>query len=843
MCQDAIEYDLCSGSITPTISAGDPKAYYFTLPADAIVDINLSNTGNKELQYDFQQANCGQVFTSGTTSYLAQGDGVDISKIYSADTYFLGFNVGQVSTTIDLSICYDTNVSGGASEFVNANVGINERGVLYATDKNITTKLVNKPFGVRASYLDDSGNPAEYDGTFSNGKTVDMSVILSLATDSCTQLDVIGQLLIADGTYFTDTAADAIIVDYASKIRRFSMTSFDFGNLFRAASGLNCANSALTSSLCLVPACFNTIDNIKAVFPPAFYPEVNTCVNGDGTPGTLAPCDSNAYLGNCGGKQAGVTISPLIYNVDLGCAACLADAFEGEPCSEDNFAIRPDKFDVNITDGTTFKAEKEENFLFRAPDYNGDPSTDYNDTQDILTDGTTFYIDLNVSNSSACQIKNLTITPNVSFIDGIHQDNFSFNDIGDINMSIHETNGTEFAIVDNDDTPLEDRLIQEYNVSFTVIPHHFNIDANLTDHNSDNNFTYLHDINFYDSDDNYSMAAILTVDIQAMGEDDNITRNYMETCYAKDTNLTLGLGGTNITYPGSTQALTQFLYYNPVEDNGTANSGEGNYPLPAPIANTISITTLPIENIESTFPADAPDGNGTTHIEYKLNFDRTQNLVVNPFRMLLSDVNITETNTSDPVEGATGLLSDQNATLYFARTKSSRDFYDDVRDNNVTTPIYIVVYCDHGSTICSNFGINAIEGQTNEYEWWLSWYHNESNGDGNVTLEVGTITPSTGIGTASVDTDVTITSEGKDNTIDVRYLSGAKPMIVEIDLDETPSTDTNHWLIYNPNSAIGTPTPFYRVRFIGTSDWAGHGDTGHVVDSNVSIKKNRRLEW
>ncbi len=54
---------------------------------------------------------------------------------------------------------------------------------------------------------------------------------------------------------------------------------------------------------------------------------------------------------------------------------------------------------------------------------------------------------------------------------------------------------------------------------------------------------------------------------------------------------------------------------------------------------------------------------------------------------------------------------------------------------------------------------------------------------------------------------------------------------------------TNTWLIYNAESANSISDPFYKVRFIGTSDWAGEGDTGHVVDSNASTKKNRRLGW
>jgi hypothetical protein len=57
------------------------------------------------------------------------------------------------------------------------------------------------------------------------------------------------------------------------------------------------------------------------------------------------------------------------------------------------------------------------------------------------------------------------------------------------------------------------------------------------------------------------------------------------------------------------------------------------------------------------------------------------------------------------------------------------------------------------------------------------------------------------------------------------------------------STYTNEWLIYNANDPILTPSPFYKVRFIGTSGWAGYGDTGHVVETNASVKKHNRLEW
>ena len=63
------------------------------------------------------------------------------------------------------------------------------------------------------------------------------------------------------------------------------------------------------------------------------------------------------------------------------------------------------------------------------------------------------------------------------------------------------------------------------------------------------------------------------------------------------------------------------------------------------------------------------------------------------------------------------------------------------------------------------------------------------------------------------------------------------PKIIDIDFDSA----TNAWLIYNPDNPW-TPSPFYQVEFIGSAEWAGYGDTGHVVGGSSSRQKNRRLE-
>jgi len=332
-----------------------------------------------------------------------------------------------------------------------------------------------------------------------------------------------------------------------------------------------------------------------------------------------------------------------------------------------------------------------------------------------------------------------------------------------------------------------------------------------------------------------------------------------EKCYANETNITLVLNESNISYPGSIPALTHFLYYNPIEDNGTVD-GEGNYSFPTPITSPITISSLPIKNLTSSFPADPADadGNGTTHIEYKLNFDRKQNLLVNPFQLVMNEANITEMNVTnadgtprtldDLVEGDTGTLTDQNATMYYAKASSSKFFYEDIIEDTAATPITVNIYCDFNDyDDCEKIGINIDDGRIDDMYWWLSLGHNETaHDDGNITLKINlpnAIIEGNQADTPTVDTDVTVDNNGADDTIIVTSNASKLPMTVIIDLDESNPTDTNHWLIYNPYSASIAPTPFYKVRFIGDAKWAGEGQTGHVVDINASYKKSQRVDW
>ncbi len=829
-----------------------------------------------EITYFTVQATTGPSFQDNVTNYVE----VDALNPISGDHNT--FDTATINIT-------DQNLSGGTigGRYIKGG-SIEVSDILFgdrlnaqlqtkvASTENITIKTYFVNLATRApeDYL-----PPSYDPT-TNTNIIPVTVILKLADDDCTiasetYLSYDGSPVTAvfepDNDEFPDiknAGSDAqanpdtttfTMRNIGQRKARLIMKYVDINEKLDY-SGESCSVSNLSSNIKGLPQCIansggsTTFDNNKYinVFGIEAFIRCNL-LNGQ-------PCSS---------ENNGVGDDP--YDHEYGCYECTIGS-EGF-CSNDNFAIRPRAFDVNITNGDFFRAGKDYSLDFRGLTANtsipNETTLDYNETQippgstgtpdnngttpggiTATTESKTFSIDMNVTDNTNCQVKYLTNDPLVKFRDGLDIGPFKFDDIGNINFSMHETVGTEFAIVDENDTDVVQRLIQRYDVNFTVIPDHFDITATLTDQNNATNLTYLHDINEYDQEDNYTMASDLTIDIKAMGEDDNITSNYTEQCYAKNTDLTLGLNGTNIIYPGTTVPLTHFLYYNPVEDNGSINSGEGNYTLPAPVGNTIALPTLPIENTVSSFPENAPDGNGTTHLEYKLNFDRKIHLVVNPVKMELSDVNITEVDTtvvpSNIVKGETGALTGQNAHFYYARTRASKFFYEDISDANVNTPIIVDRYCDLGFATCDSLGIDTVNGQINEINWWLSPGHNTGNNDGNITLMKGAVLEGSSADW-SVTPTVNITANAIDQNIVVnRGTNPTLPLTVEIDLDTTNPLDTNRWLIYNPDTddiVQAPPSPLYKVRFIGTSGWAGHGDTRHVVESNASKTKNRRLGW
>jgi hypothetical protein len=401
----------------------------------------------------------------------------------------------------------------------------------------------------------------------------------------------------------------------------------------------------------------------------------------------------------------------------------------------------------------------------------------------------------------------------------------------------------------NNGTPSTPNLTEYTDINTMIYPYDFNLTGvqpqigPYTRSNTHAPFVYINTPPTQDID-NKDMSYNMNGRFFAAGYNDVLLTNFVDGCYADDVNMSL-----NFIYNSPEPATDQepYLSYS-LKDHHTYDEtdiyrpNDGVYDLEVG-TDTNNSTPFKILQAEEFFVKEM---NGSISMDLGYNFKRDYNKTLNPRYIEFKDFNITHAiNSNAPTNIYADLtddhkifgdkILDHNVTFVYGRAKPSQYLYDDVTEDFVDTPISVVVYCDQGPINCAAvYNItNGTFSQTDEYDWYLSLGHVTSQNDGNITLNA-----STG---ADVSSPFPINFINGVNAPDVRVSATAatRPLDVNITFVEP---DTNKWLIYNRDKNE-TPIPFYRVRFINESGWAGHGDTGHVVDSDTSTKKNRRLEW
>ncbi|EIF50965.1 hypothetical protein [Sulfurovum sp. AR] len=420
----------------------------------------------------------------------------------------------------------------------------------------------------------------------------------------------------------------------------------------------------------------------------------------------------------------------------------------------------------------------------------------------------------NLTNVSGCDISSdnhTNINNNLEYKDialRVHPYKFDLNGSNPINPNVGpytRTNGQTFVYIDTPPTMDENNTDMSYNMNGTFFAAGYNDIGSLS--------------------------------------------NFVTGCYADDLNMAL-----SFTYnsPEPSSSKTPFLSYS-LKDHNTTDKTD--IYRPVPVSGYLLDDHFEVGDHNSSTVPLIIDQNGTFFVKPMLgaitmdlgyNFKRDYNNTLNPRYIEFHDFNITyKTNPTNIKADLQSdhqifgdIILDHDVTFVYGRAKPSQYFYDDVTANFVDTPISIVIYCDQDPVTCSAvYNItNTTFGQTDEYNWYLSLGHVTNENDGNITLNA-----STGGSVSPTDpAAVAINDSGGVNDPDVRV--SATATIRPLNVDITFGADTNRWLVYNKDKNE-TPIPFYRVRFIGQSGWAGYGDTGHVVDTDASTKKNRRLGW
>ena len=343
---------------------------------------------------------------------------------------------------------------------------------------------------------------------------------------------------------------------------------------------------------------------------------------------------------------------------------------------------------------------------------------------------------------------------------------------------------------------------------------------------------------------------------RAAGFDDGNVSNFVNNCYAEDVNMSLYQSFQHAT-PGTTPNLTYDLVdYNISDITDVIRVREqGTFTFANDTASALPL--LPI-NITQRPVHFRKDMQGAITMDLGYNFDRSINTPLNPRRILMNDFNISyaispatvyfQMKTDHKIFGNRDL--NQSVSFLYAKAKPGKFFYEDITTTSINTPVSVVVYCDLGFTACQDrIRILLNDAGTNEGDWWLSLDHRTNNftdAHGDVILQTGAVTEGPGNPTVTPASPnaLSITADATDNTVSVS--SGPNPTLpltVEIDLQtNTASPVTDRWLIYNEYDAT-VPSPFYKVRFIGDSNWTGIGDEGMVVGTDASKRNTKRLDW
>ncbi len=477
--------------------------------------------------------------------------------------------------------------------------------------------------------------------------------------------------------------------------------------------------------------------------------------------------------------------------------------------SEDDFAIRPKNFTTNM--GTDYVAMRGATIQFRALDANNDPTLLYNQTQ-----GTSFNVGVTNALSGANNCTIPTLSPNINFINGVADNNYTISDIGTYDFSIYERLGSEFAVTDTIDTVDNQRLIPTLDVrNVRILPSRLTLGAlNL---NNFNNLAYTHlsgmgPLGTLDT----TMVATLGFGITVLKDDNTTAQNYTNQCVAQDASAIISYTLSELS---DTTSLTNLRYrFNNKDFSATVDSNNLN-------GNRFNLTTIPRDLFNA----------GSATVAVGFNFDKNLDVPLSPFNFAISDINVSEAfglSTSASTLPIASTLSDLNATFVYSRVRPSETdlYYEEIFAPSHTTPILSDIFCSFADG-CASFGGLNLTSTDDQEGWRINSDFNSANNEGNAPV-------------SDTNPNATVT-HGNDNLVNgenpnlnIAY-SGTRRQEVTVTLNPPA------WLRYNRDDPV-TGQPTYVIEFMPSNDagWSGAGETGSVIDNNASISTDKkRMNW
>jgi len=578
------------------------------------------------------------------------------------------------------------------------------------------------------------------------------------------------------------------------------------------------------------------------------------------------------------------------------CYKCLKINFARPVCSRDNFAIKPDSFNVKINDNNEgddvkgnelIKSKDKGEKVNLVSEYNYDIDIEallYNSEiiskgyyknnyrKETLSniDAEKEYILLSSNNSNMCYDKN-HYSYNYIFVDSKIYDNskFTHKNVGEFKFFLNDNTWTEvdqanyinknsFNGIKTNDCILSDGHSNQVgkigcevksNISDNINKNKLNIafkpysysfsEVSLQSVPGDKDILFMNDFSAGYFDINSMTMGLKAYGLlSAIGKSGTILTNFTNSCVAEDITISID----RKTAPIAEKDLFSTKNGISVKDifiqqylsmiNSSDQLSEG-----------IDSDVL----LRKTEFTDITPGKGD--LSLYLTFKKPLNRLVLPIKFTLesliaqSDSDITSIN-KDTNYKPVG-QGDYNKTVdyFFGKITPQRLLYGPTKEGKQITPLYVDIYCEDSLIYnCADFGLlNTTKGLD---ENTLSWYTAEifSRDElGKTDLSVKTILGNDAkpiVRNADNNSDKNINfndNPASQKDVYVQLTTDDRPSVVEVEIIGEP------WLLYDENDINGHPK--YRIKFIGDSAWSGIGNTGEVINSKAVSTPTRRILW
>ena len=454
--------------------------------------------------------------------------------------------------------------------------------------------------------------------------------------------------------------------------------------------------------------------------------------------------------------------------------------------SSDQFAIRPDKFDIDDIKDTLY-AGLDFNITFHAKDANGNDTQDYNESKD-----STFTLsskDLKDGCNSG------TLHADVEFENGKNTTIANYSEIGDINITILEKNNSSFSKVDNEDTPDSQRLISPKTITIHVKPYKTAIDIS-----SSNN-------NYYIMDSNLSKNHIdFNITVKIENKNGDTLDDFNSSCYGRDLNLTLFNKQNKI----KNSFIGMYLDNNGSKDLTLTEKNDTNF------TRLDRNWTLPKERFKK--------GIGDLNITFGI--DKNYSKPISIKDLNLTDVNVTTKIAYEQLP----IKVDKNISFYYIKLQTHDIYALSTTDSNTT--IELIVYDEYHS----HFDNKAL------VDWDLI---DKNYKDSNVTI-LGTSTNYIYNSDKNVSNfDVKITKNDYDYNLSIKNNNTTNNKLVVIHLKTPSYLWSSKYEDYNDSNNSSCSTHFcieYHYQNEDKDTQEVHSGTfkGSAVNTNNKTNRDKR---